>query len=57
MGLILLLLHLPLFPPFVHLVRLPHSENLFDSLAEEKETKKHTKDQINLISLTGFIYH
>lgn len=64
MGLILLLLHQPLFPPLVHLPHLPHSENLFDSLAKKKGTKKtyegdavvHYTDKINLIPLTGFVY-
>lgn len=40
MGLILLLLHQPLFPPLVHLL---HSENLFDSLAKKKGTKKNIR--------------
>lgn len=56
MGLILLLLHQPLFPPLVHLPHLPHSENLFDSLAKKKGTKKkHTKVMRLYITLTKLI--
>lgn len=46
MGVILLVLLLPWFPPCVHLLQLPHEESVFDLLEKEQGTKQNTKADV-----------